>query len=255
MKIDVVTVHLEDFHGLELTLNSVRRFIEDSEMDWHVIDGASNFDDSSARDLFSLVRQTATHFVSEPDKGIYDAMNKGTSLAKGDYVLYLNAGDELHPDFELEKLESELEGDRPGMIWGTCHERFPDGTLVRVKTRSPKLSWYGIPVNHQNVLFRCDVLGAEPYDLRYRYLADYDLIGRLMQDGEIVHRSELPISIFHRGGTSSRNFSQAMKEEEELRQRYFGVSPVLSKAISFVKKINRSLGSIPALRRAMRRWV
>ena len=141
------------------------------------------------------------------------------------------------------------------MIWGTCHERFPDGTLVRLKTRSPKLAWYGIPVNHQNVLFRRDLLGDGPYDLRYRYHADYDLIGRMLQRGAQVHRSELPIAIFQRGGISSRNFSETMREEEKLRQRHFGVSPVLSRAITLLKKFNRSLGSIPALRRAMRRWV
>src|SRR5690606_4011480 len=148
-----------------------------------VIDGKSKL--TSALEI-SLLNDAANHawaFSSATDFGIYDAMNKGTTLCKGDYVQYLNSGDVLHPAFTLAKLLPDLISASPAMIWGTCHERFPNGQIVPVKNRSPKLAWYGMPVNHQNVMFRRDLLGNTPYDLQYQICADYDLVSRLLNQG------------------------------------------------------------------------
>ena len=154
----------------------------------------------------------------------------------------------------MSELEVELGTDRPEMIWGTCYERFATGTLVRTKTRSPRLAWYGIPVNHQSVLFRRDVLGEKPYSECYTYCADYDLICRLLKRGS-VHRTAMPFVTYERGGVSSRNFKDTMAEEEFLRSEHFGLSPRVSMAITSLKKINAKIGSLPAIRRLMRRWV
>ncbi|NNJ65925.1 MAG: glycosyltransferase [Xanthomonadales bacterium] len=255
MILSVVTVHLDDFAGLSATRASLRRHLSDPAVHWIVIDGDSS--PGRAEDSESLrgAREAADEYVSEPDAGIYDAMNKGTRLARGDYVLYLNAGDELHERFSLEGLAAELGDDRPGMIWGTCHERYPDGRRVRVKNRSPWLAWYGIPVNHQNVLFRRDLLGDAPYRLEYRYNADYDLIGRLLKQGTAVRRTEMPVAVFARGGASARNFSEMLKEEEALRTLHFGVSPALSRGITAFKRLTGRLGRVPAIRRVLRKWV
>jgi len=161
----------------------------------------------------------------------------------------------LHPDFSLDAIEAELGDRNPEMVWGTCFERFPDGSLVKLKNRSPRLAWYGVPVNHQNVLFRRDTLGDSPYDVRYRYCADYDLISRLLNQGIDVHRTSLPIAIFERGGTGSRNFIENMKEEELLRTQHYGVNKYASSGISYLKRLNRQLGSVPAIRRLLRKWV
>lgn len=250
----VVTIHLDEFDELFRTFQSLRSILGTNTVQWIVIDGGSELRDVDSEVLEQL-KSLADHFISEPDDGIYDAMNKGTRHAKGEYVLYLNAGDELHPKFSLADLGSELEKNRPEMIWGTCFERFQNRTLVKVKNRSPKLAWYGMPVNHQNVLFRLDTLGREPYRVKYRYLADYDLIGRIMKRGGGVFRTPMPIAIFRRGGVSSRNFVETMKEEEVLRCLHFGVNRKMSCGLRYLKQFNSKVGSIPAVRRLMRRWV
>ena len=254
MQLDIVTVHLSDFDGLKRTFASLESMLARRQFRWIVIDGGSVAATTEQAALMRTVSQRAACFLSEDDNGIYDAMNKGTSLADADYVLYLNAGDELHKGFSLSELEAELGSDKPEMIWGTCYERFPAGALVRTKTRSPQLAWYGIPVNHQNVLFRRDVLGEKPYSENYKYCADYDLICRLLKRGH-VYRTAMPFVTYERGGVSARNFADTMAEEELLRSEHFGLSPRVSMAITCLKKINAKIGSLPAIRRLMRRWI
>ena len=255
MKISILTVHKNDLKALSDTLDSIQSILGNPDIDWIVIDGGTSAADAAQRNVITKVRGLASKFISEPDSGIYDAMNKGTGLAVGEYLLYLNAGDLLHPRFSLQKLKQCLVSSRPGMIWGVCHERYEDGQLVRVTNRSPTLAWYGIPVNHQNVFFRRDLLGACPYNEKLRYCADYDLISRLLKQGAEVHRTEMPFVIFQRGGSSAQNFRETMQEEELLRTMHFGVNPVFSRMITHFKLLNSKAGQFPVLRRLMRKWV
>lgn len=255
MILSVVTVHRNDFQGLSDTLKSLQDRLASPDIEWLVIDGDSTPVEADEVAAFRRAEESADRFLSEPDAGIYDAMNKGTSLSRGEYLMYLNAGDELHESFSLKELAAELGPERPGMIWGTCHERFPDGRLVPMKNRSPRLAWYGIPVNHQNVLFRRDLLGDSPYRLEYRYHADYDLIGRLLKQGVTVHRTDMPIAVFARGGASAQNYADTLREEEALRTLHFGVPSAVSRLITGFKRLTGRLGAVPALRRALRKWV
>jgi len=255
VKLSIVTVHLNDLDGLGQTAQSLQSQFEIEDSQWIVIDGGTNSQTPSDSQTFATVDKLASIFVSEADNGIYDAMNKGTRAAAGDYVLFLNAGDELHPGFSWPRLAAQIAEDEPGMVWGTCHERYSDDRLVKVKNRSPGLAWYGIPVNHQNVLFRRDLLGSEPYDGDFIYCADYDLIGRLLGQNCSVHLTDMPVAIFQRGGASAQNFRQTMREEELLRTRHFGVNPVFSRLITRFKTFNHKAGQIPAVRRLMRKWV
>lgn len=254
MNLSIVTVHLEDFSGLKRTMESLKRWKDFEGSQWVVIDGGSKVAGDNAV-LVSEVASLADVYVSEPDEGIYHAMNKGTALAQAEYVLYLNAGDEIHPQFDLTQVTFEMGTEKPAMIWGTCHERFATGAIVRVKNRSPNLAWYGMPVNHQNVMFRRELLGDTPYDLRYRICADYDLVGRLLKKGGSVIRSDVPFVVFHRGGVNEQRLDETLSEEAILRTLHFGVPSVISLGILLLKKANSKLGQSPAFRRILRRWV
>lgn len=108
MKLSIITVNLNNKDGLQKTIGSVvSQTFKDFE--WIVIDGGST--DGSKE----LLEQYADHFaywVSEPDKGIYNAMNKGIKVANGEYLLFLNSGDSLYEDVTLEKvIRSDLDED------------------------------------------------------------------------------------------------------------------------------------------------
>jgi putative colanic acid biosynthesis glycosyltransferase len=254
MQLDIVTIHMNDFVGLGRTTKSLSGVTGKRDTRWILVDGDSNRQQAEDAVLFGEAATRADVCISELDEGIYDAMNKGTAQVRGDYVLYLNAGDELHPLFDPVSLSMELAGASPAMIWGRCHERFPGGEIVKVKNRSPAFAWYGMPVNHQNVLFRRDVLGDKPYDTHFQICADYDLVGRILKSGGDVYRTSMPIAIFSRGGLNEKNSSLGMDEEEILRTLHFGVPRLLSSGIRRLKMFNARLGRVPAIRRVLRRW-
>ena len=90
MNITIVTVHLDDFAGLKRTFQSLQTLLTRSRVMWVVIDGGSLIETEDQKVCLEQVESAATFFSSEPDHGIYDAMNKGSLAANGDYVLYLS---------------------------------------------------------------------------------------------------------------------------------------------------------------------
>lgn len=119
--------------------------------------------------------------VSEPDRGLYDAMNKGLHRARGQYILFLNAGDSFPSPHTLQQYADAIEGaapDVPGIIYGQTrlvdsHGRYVGERHLRAPQRlTPRSFLNGMVVCHQAMLVRRDL--APDYDLRYRFSADYD---------------------------------------------------------------------------------
>jgi putative colanic acid biosynthesis glycosyltransferase len=255
MDISIVTIHLNDFDGLSSTYRSLERLLSKPQVSWLVVDGDSHVESMDQKRCFDLVSSTADFFVSEPDNGIYDAMNKGAIQATGDYVLFLNAGDELHPDFDLEAVNQVATKSEPGMIWGRCHERYQSGQLIEVKTRSPSWSWYGMPAHHPAIFFRRDLLGDAPYNTDYKIAADYDLVCRLITQKAQVEQMSSFVAIFHRGGVSDVNGDESRNEENEVRLKYFNINPAVGSAIRYFKKHNAKLAQNAWFRGLWRKWV
>lgn len=250
----IITVHLNDFDGLSRTQRSLAAIHAPGQAEWIVVDGDSTLE-SENEPLFMDVKSRATHFISEPDEGIYDAMNKGTRIAGGEYVLYLNAGDELHPCFDLDKFKRLVSRTRPDMVLGRCEVQYQDEVKILVKTRSPSLAWYSLPANHQATFFRREVLGEAPYDTHYRLAADYDLVCRLLKGGASVDRLDSIVSVFYRGGSTDVRGDLSRKEENEIRMNYFGISPVIGNAIVRFKTMNARQSRISQVLRFWRRWI
>lgn len=130
--------------------------------------------------------------TSEPDGGLYDAMNKGLARATGDYVVFLNAGDVLPSADTLEHVAASVgEGERlPGVLYGLADIVDDEGRFLRHRRLQPPavLSWrsfrHGMLVCHQAFYARRDLAQATPYDLRYRFSADVDWCIRVMKRAE-----------------------------------------------------------------------
>lgn len=116
----VVTVVFNDAHGLERTLDSAAAILD--EVEYWVIDGSTSGD---VRDLISGRSDPRIHLLSEPDDGLYDAMNKGLDRATGDYVLFMNAGDQFQPGFDPSAFLSG-DGKEDRILVGYSIERFDD---------------------------------------------------------------------------------------------------------------------------------
>ena len=103
--ISIITVNFNDKIGLERTLESV--FSQNfRNFEYLVIDGGSN---DGSKDLLEKNSEKINYWVSEPDKGIYNAMNKGISFAKGEYLIFLNSGDHLKNENSLEIAQKSID--------------------------------------------------------------------------------------------------------------------------------------------------
>lgn len=217
MLISIVTVTYNAAHCLERTIASVSSRKNDS-VEYCVIDGGSH---DGTLDMIRSHGQVIDRWLSERDNGIYDAMNKGIELARGDYLLFLNAGDELAADpAELSALLAEGHV----MVYGRCNMLHENGTLSYVKgkalTSAGKLV-RGTPLCHQAIFYRRDSIGR--YDTRYRIIADraltYDLVKRFGL--EKTRFIDTVIANYYEGGFS-RQHEEMWKDEEFRFQREVG---------------------------------
>jgi putative colanic acid biosynthesis glycosyltransferase len=249
LKLSIVTIHLNDISGLERTLHSLKPVLGSSQCEWLVIDGGSNASSVGGRTL-SRCEALAEHFVSEPDDGIYDAMNKGIRLASGDYVLFLNAGDELHPEFSMALLQEALDNKNTTMAWGRVSVRDRVGKEYDRKSRSPGWLRYGMAVSHQAVFFNRLQLGKDPYDTDLEIAADYDLICRLYKRERRVERLDMPVCIYDLVGRSSANRRATLDEESSVRRHHFRIGRFIDWCIVQFKGFIWGLGTlVPAFRR------
>ena len=176
---------------------------------------------------------------SEPDKGLYDAMNKGVDRATGDYLIFLNAGDVFPSAETLEFVEGCVgEGETlPGVLYGDTDIVNMEGRFLRHRRLSPpaKLNWrsfkWGMLVCHQSFYARTDIAKNIHYNLEYRYSADVDWCIRIMKEAK---RRQLPlrnvgavITNYLDGGMSVQNHRASLKERFQVMRANYGLLTTL----------------------------
>lgn len=178
MRVSIITVTYNAEATVERTMQSVAMQTY-GDIEHIVVDGASK------DGTLDIVRRYNAKVVSEPDKGLYDAMNKGVRLATGDYLVFLNAGDKLHAEDTIERVvETAKKESMPGVIYGDTDIVDDEGKFLHIRRlRPPKvLTWKsfksGMLVCHQSFYVRRCV--AQEYDLKYRFSADFDWCIRCM---------------------------------------------------------------------------
>ena len=193
----VVTITYNAAQVLQPTLDSV--FMQDYPHVEHlIIDGASTDNTVAIAEAYRKQSGEAEngHTVriqSEPDNGLYDAMNKGLQLATGDYVVFLNAGDRFPAADTLDRVVlAAVVGDgeeRPAVLFGDTDIIDGKGNFLCHRRLTPpaRLTWrsfrYGMLVCHQAFYARTDIARSLPYDTAYRYSADVDWCIRVMNEG------------------------------------------------------------------------
>lgn len=235
---------------LQRTLDSVLEQTY-SHVEHIIVDGAST---DATLNMVEAYRQKSDaedwcHEVrvkSEPDRGLYDAMNKGIQRATGQYVLFLNAGDTFPSADTLELVaESVGEGEEPpAVLYGDTDVVDDDGRFLRHRRLSPprRLTWRsfmkGMLVCHQAFYARTDLAKATPYDLHYRFSADVDWCIRIMR---LARRRRLPmrnvgavVVNFLDGGMTTTNHRASLKERFHVMAHHYGFVPTVLMHVWFV---------------------
>lgn len=200
-----------------------------------IMDGAST---DSTVPLCNAAGNPLRRVVSEPDHGLYDAMNKGIRLAQGDYVMFLNAGDRLHSPHTLQLLaDAIMADDYPGVVYGQTDIVDADGRRIGPRhLRAPEVLTFdsfkqGMVVCHQAfvVLRRL----AYPFDLRYRFSADYEWCLRVLQHSRRNAYVPDVIIDYLEGGLTQANHRASLIERYKIMCRYYGVVPTTLRHIGF----------------------
>lgn len=196
-----------------------------TNIEYIIIDGGSK---DGTVDLIKQYSSGITYWSSEPDKGIYDAMNKGLLKATGDYVWFINAGDTLCNSDIVQHVVSLISKKSvlPDIIYGETNIIDENGNSLGMRRlKAPKkLTWksfrMGMLVCHQSFITKRSI--APLYDLTYRYSADFDWCIRCMKDSSRIYNTGITLSNFMDGGVSTSQRKISLKERYDIMCRYYG---------------------------------
>lgn len=227
------TYNAED--TLERTILSVReQSFEGAE---HII-----VDGSSKDGTLALVEKYNNGFslvISEKDKGLYDAMNKGINAANGEYLIFLNAGDKFHDADTLQRVAGQLKGDED-VIYGETALVDRNGNFMRMRRlKAPEiLDWRsfkeGMLVCHQAFWARRTIAVKTPYDLTYKYSADVDWCIRVMKQSRVLYNSHETLIDYLSEGMTTANRRASLKERFRIMTRHYGLLSALARHCWFV---------------------
>ena len=231
MKISIITVTYNAEATIGRTMESVAQQTH-PDVEHLIIDGAS-----TDRTLDIARRYPHAIISSEPDKGLYDAMNKGLKKATGDYLCFLNAGDKLHSKETLAHIAASIPSPQHGngvaILYGDTHIVDDEGNFLRNRRLTPPehLTWrsfrQGMLVCHQAFYARTDIAKEMPYDTSYRFSADVDWCIRVMKRAQELHaplcNADKVLALYLKEGQTTRNHRASLRERFQVMQHHYGL--------------------------------
>ncbi len=249
VKITVITCTYNCADSLDVTLQSVLRQ-EYSEVEHLIVDGASK--DTTVEKAEAYKQQSDAsgngHEVvvhSEPDGGLYYAMNKALAMATGDYLVYLNAGDSLPDSRVLADVATKAEcmDVMPGVIYGDTDLVDAEGRFLRHRRLSPPdhLTWRsfadGMLVCHQAFYAYVPIARNTPYNTSYRFSADVDWCIRIMkisqEEGRGLCRVNRVVANYLSEGMTTKNHKASLRERFRVMRSHYGLPLTLWKHMWF----------------------
>ncbi len=229
-KLTVITIVYNNVRDIERTVLSVLNQTYPN-IEYLVIDGAST---DGTLEILKKYEGRLAKLISEKDSGIYDAMNKGLALASGDYILFMNSGDEIYasdtvenvfasaPDADIYYGETEMYDEN----WKSLGQR---------RHKAPEtFSWkdfkYGMSISHQAIYIRRSL--TEPYDPQYKLSADIDWIIKAAKKAVKIVNTRMYVAKYLVGGMSKKKHRQSLIERFHIFSKHYGlISNVFNHAV------------------------
>jgi glycosyltransferase involved in cell wall biosynthesis len=220
LKISVITICFNAIETIEATIKSVVNQTY-SNIEYIVMDGSST---DGTVDVIKKYTNRISYWKSEPDRGIYDAMNKGIDVATGDFVIFMNSGDLFYADDTVERLVSEL-------VRGTVN--YGDAMFYPKRNRL----WIGKTtifkfvvenICHQAMFYPLELLANEKYDLKYRLSADWELNMRLWRRCRFHYIPQIIARYLEDGVSMRETDEQFAKDRRWLIVKHLGVMGLIA---------------------------
>lgn len=228
-KISIITVV---FNGIDLLPGTMQSVFEQtySNIEYIVIDGNSN---DGTQALIKEHADKITKWISEPDKGLYDAMNKGLRSATGDFIWFMNAGDRIAVPDTVEKMLDDYTSEDDilyGEVMLVNDERKAIGTRSEISTQKlpQQLNFkslkYGMCVCHQGFLPRREIA---PFYALNNLSADIEWVILCLKRAKKVRHTQLILAEYLVGGLSKKRHKEGLRGRYRLLKKYYGFWPNL----------------------------
>jgi glycosyltransferase involved in cell wall biosynthesis len=214
----IITVNYNGAEELRCTLTSVfgQSFTNFESI---VQDGGSGDDSVAVAESFLPEERLRIH--SAADLGIYDAMNRATATSRGQWIIYLNAGDAFHDVDVLSRMHELLADRPPGVVYGNVLGEY-GGYHIRHQPAGIELLWLRKPYHHQAMFISGELARGEPFDLDFRIVADHERACRLFRRGvPFGYVDELVATVDMRGGVSKDRYYATTMESIRVFKRHF----------------------------------
>ncbi len=226
MRLSIITINRNNAAGLEKTMRSVAAQTS-KQFEYIIVDGAST-DDSD--EVIKKLEHEFAHlsWLSEPDSGIYNAMNKGIRMSAGDYVQILNSGDCLAAEDVTERMLSALEkADNPSILYGNMVKCFPNGRkMVDKGFAGQEITMLGMftgTLNHDPTYIRRDLFEKYGYyDESLKIVSDWKwYIQAIIIGGEKPQYVDMDVTLFDMTGISETNKELTENERKQVLKQLF----------------------------------
>lgn len=224
-RLSVITVVYNNVQDIERTMLSVLGQTYNN-IEYIIVDGLST-DGTLA--VINKYAGSISKFISEKDKGIYDAMNKGLAMATGDYVIFMNSGDEF---YDVETVAAVFAaGNDADIYYGETEMIAGDGqSLGQRRHKAPtQFTWkgfkYGMSISHQAIYIRRTL--TEPYDNKYQLSADIDWIIRAAKKASKIVIVNRYVAKYLVGGMSKKKHRQSLQERFNIMKQNYGLLPTI----------------------------
>lgn len=224
--ISIITVTYNAERFLEPTIQSI---IAQSykNIEYIIIDGASK---DGTLEIIEKYKSYIHHLISEPDKGLYDAMNKGIKAAKGEYIWFMNAGDTIYHKHTLRDIFENCQPNACIYYGETEIISEKDHTSLGIRSEvtphklPKKLIWQdmalGMVVCHQAFLVKRTL--APVYNLNYKYSSDVDWVINCLKKATFVVHTHQILAKFLAGGLSKKYLLKSLRERYQVLEKHFG---------------------------------
>jgi glycosyltransferase involved in cell wall biosynthesis len=223
--LSVITIVYNNVRDIERTMLSVLNQTY-AGIEYIVVDGLSN---DGTLDVIKKYKDRIAKLVSEKDEGIYDAMNKGLALATGDYVIFMNSGDEF---YDVETVAAVFAiADDADIYYGETEMIDNAGqSLGRRRHKAPKqFTWkvfnLGMSISHQAIYIKRSLI--DPYDKRYQLSADIDWIICAAKKAKKIVNANRYVAKYLVGGMSKTKHRQSLLERFDIMKRHYGLMPTV----------------------------
>lgn len=243
VKVTVATVCYNSADTIEKTIQSVINQTY-SNIEFLIVDGAS--DDGTLDIIRKYENDSRLRVISEPDNGLYDAMNKAATLSTGDYIIYMNSGDVFADTTVISDISGSLNGINE-LVYGNVIRIKPHGRILEKygNRYTPLfLLLQGRMMCHQSIFTKCDIMRQYKFNTAYSITADYDFLMRMVRDKRKLMYADVTVSIVDNveGISSELSNMDIMRSQDDrsLKENYRLLYYMLKLPKGIVRTIKRA---------------